>query len=84
MGCARGAVFFCWLLPRLDLRRAGAITAVLVINLIVNLAFFLSHAGFTHCAVPLAMLTMWTVLFAILDTPIRHRSNHAGWRRQAS
>ena len=84
-GAIAAAVLFCWLLPRLELRRAGAIAAVLVINLVVNLAFFLSHQGFTpYYAVPLAMLTMWTVLFAILDTPIRPGSNHAGWRRHAS
>jgi hypothetical protein len=35
--------------------------------LAVNLAFFLSHAGFTrYYAVPFSMLTMWTVLFAVL------------------
>jgi hypothetical protein len=60
-------VLLCVLSARLDLRHPGLIVAILAINLASNMAFFLSHAGFTHYyAVPLAMLTLWTTVFALL------------------
>jgi hypothetical protein len=68
ISCAiAAAVLFHFLSARRELRGAGSIAAVLAVNLAVNLAFFLSHAGFTrYYAVPFSMLTMWTVLFAVL------------------
>jgi hypothetical protein len=40
-------------------------------NLLVNLAFFMSHPVFTpYYTIPIAMLSLWTLLFATL---IPHR-----------
>jgi hypothetical protein len=51
-------------------RRSGARTAGLVVagNLILNLLFFMTHPVFTpYYTVPVAMLSLWTLLFATLD-----------------
>lgn len=50
-------------------RRPGARQAVLVVatNLAVNIAFFITHPVFTpYYTVPVAMLSLWTLLFATL------------------
>jgi hypothetical protein len=48
-------------------RRVAAVTAG---NLLVNLAFFLSHPVFTpYYTVPIAMLSLWSLLFASLLEP---------------
>lgn len=45
------------------------VAAIVTINLVVNLLFFLSHPIFTqYYLMPLAMLSLWTLLFA---TPYR-------------
>jgi hypothetical protein len=50
-------------------RRSGARQAALVVagNLVVNLIFFLTHPVFTpYYTIPVAMLSLWTLLFATL------------------
>jgi hypothetical protein len=49
------------------MRQLAAVTAG---NLVVNLAFFLSHPIFTpYYTIPLAMLSLWSLLFASLIEP---------------
>jgi hypothetical protein len=53
-------------------RPAGVRSAALltVVNLLVNLAFFLSHPVFTpYYTVPIAMLSLWSLMFAYLLRP---------------
>jgi hypothetical protein len=51
------------------IRGAALLTAV---NLLVNLAFFLSHPVFTpYYTVPIAMLSLWSLLFAYLLCPAK-------------
>lgn len=53
-------------------RGNGARQAALLVaaNLLVNLAFFLSHPVFTpYYTIPIAMLSLWTLLFAALMQP---------------
>jgi hypothetical protein len=39
-------------------------------NLLVNLAFFLSHPDYTqYYTIPIAMLSLWSLLFASLMRP---------------
>ena len=53
--------------------RAGGVRQVAFVtagNLLVNLAFFLSHPVFTpYYTVPVAMLSLWSLLFASLLQP---------------
>ena len=52
-------------------RRPGARQAVLVVavNLAVNIVFFLTHPVFTpYYTIPIAMLSLWTLLFVTLAT----------------
>jgi len=49
------------------IRQVAVLTAI---NLLVNLAFFLSHPVFTpYYTVPIAMLSLWCLLFAYLLRP---------------
>ena len=51
---------------------AGARQAALVVagNLVVNVGFFMTHPVFTpYYTVPIAMLSLWTLLFATLSPP---------------
>jgi len=51
-------------------RKPGAKQAVLVVaaNLLVNIIFFMTHPVFTpYYVVPIAMLSMWTLLFVTLS-----------------
>jgi hypothetical protein len=64
------ALAICWtgwiLRSRHDsgIRQLALVTAV---NLLVNLAFFLSHPLFTpYYTVPVAMLSLWSLLFGSL------------------
>lgn len=51
------------------IRRTALVTAG---NLLANLAFFLSHPVFTpYYTIPVAMLSLWTLLFACLMLPAR-------------
>jgi hypothetical protein len=58
-----------WTALILRLRRSG-ITGVAVViagNLVVNLIFFMTHPVFTpYYTIPVAMLSLWTLLFATL------------------
>jgi hypothetical protein len=48
-------------------RQTALVTAA---NLMVNLAFFLTHPIFTpYYTIPVAMLSLWSLLFAALATP---------------
>jgi 4-amino-4-deoxy-L-arabinose transferase-like glycosyltransferase len=48
-------------------RQFRPIVAIIAINLVVNLGFFLSHPVFTqYYLIPLAMLSLWTLMFAPL------------------
>jgi hypothetical protein len=56
-----------WRSNRVVGRQVAAITAG---NLVVNLAFFLSHPIFTpYYTIPLAMFSLWSLLFAFLIEP---------------
>jgi hypothetical protein len=49
------------------IRQIALVTAA---NLLVNLAFFLSHPVFTpYYTIPIAMLSLWSLLFAALMAP---------------
>jgi hypothetical protein len=49
------------------IRQVALVTAA---NLVVNLAFFLSHPVFTpYYTIPIAMLSLWSLLFASLMQP---------------
>jgi hypothetical protein len=61
-------------------RRAGARQAVLVVaaNLVVNIGFFMSHPIFTpYYTVPIAKLSLWTLLFATLTSREAAADNRA-------
>jgi hypothetical protein len=56
-----------------DNARPGApqVARVVALNLAVNIAFFMTHPIFTpYYTIPIAMLSLWTLLFATL--PARH------------
>jgi hypothetical protein len=64
------ALWTIWIL--LSRRRDAARQVALVTagNLLVNLAFFLSHPVFTpYYTIPVAMLSLWSLLFAFLMLP---------------
>ena len=61
-------------------RRPGARQAVLVVaaNLAVNIVFFATHPVFTpYYTIPIAMLSLWTLLFATLALPEAAADNAA-------
>ena len=62
-----------WTALILRWRRGNGIRQVALVtagNLVVNLAFFLSHVVFTpYYTIPVAMLSLWTLLFASLMQP---------------
>ena len=52
-----------------ELRRVR-IAAVVAGNLLLNMAFFMSHPVFTpYYTIPIAMLSLWSLLFASLMQP---------------
>jgi hypothetical protein len=63
-----------WTIWILRLHRGSAIKRAALVtagNLLVNLAFFLSHPVFTpYSTIPIAMLSLWTLLFASLMLPV--------------
>ena len=64
------AAWTIWILR--SRRRNGARQVALVTagNLLVNLAFFMSHPIFTpYYTIPAAMLSLWSLLFAVLMLP---------------
>ena len=62
-----------WTALILRWRRGNGIRQVALVtagNLVVNLAFFLSHPVFTpYYTIPVGMLSLWSVLFALLMPP---------------
>jgi hypothetical protein len=62
-----------WIVLMLRWRRGTEIRQVAVVtagNLLVNLAFFMSHPVFTpYYTIPVAMLSLWSLLFASLMQP---------------
>jgi len=49
---------------------ARSLAIVVAANLLVNLAFFMSHPIFTpYYTIPIAMLSLWTLLFGYLLQP---------------
>jgi hypothetical protein len=62
-----------WTALILRWRRGDSIRQVALVtagNLLVNLAFFLSHPVFTpYYTIPVAMLSLWSLLFASLMQP---------------
>jgi hypothetical protein len=62
-----------WAVLILCLNRGNGIRQVALVaagNLLVNLAFFLSHPAFTpYYTIPVAMLSLWSLLFASLMQP---------------
>jgi hypothetical protein len=60
LGCA-------WAIYALRRRRGGVrpVATIVAANLAVNIAFFMSHPVFTpYYTVPIAMLSLWSLLFA--------------------
>jgi hypothetical protein len=62
-----------WIVFILRGRRGGGIRQVAVVaagNLLVNIAYFISHPAFTpYYTIPVAMLSFWSLLFACLMAP---------------
>jgi hypothetical protein len=62
-----------WTALILRLNRGNGITQAALVaagNLLVNLAFFMSHPVFTpYYTIPVAMLSLWSLLFAGLMQP---------------
>ncbi len=59
-----------FLLGARGLRDIRSVGLLVVLNLVVNLAFFLSHPVFTpYYTVPIAMLSLWSLLFGYLLRP---------------
>jgi hypothetical protein len=61
-----------WIAYALRMRREDGVRRLALIvaaNLLVNLAFFMSHPVFTpYYTIPIAMLSLWSLLFAMLPT----------------
>jgi hypothetical protein len=56
------------------MRQVALVTAI---NLLVNLAFFMSHPVFTpYYTIPVAMLSLWSLLFACLMQPAAAEDDH--------
>ena len=64
---AIAAAWTAWLW-RVDRGRARQVAIVVAGNLAVNLVFFMTHPIFTpYYIIPIAMLSLWTLLFATLN-----------------
>src|SRR4051812_4383150 len=62
---AAGWTAWLW---RFDRGRARQVALIVALNLAVNLIFFMTHPIFTpYYTIPIAMLSLWTLLFATLD-----------------
>jgi len=73
-----------WLL-RVGEGSVRQVALVVAVNLVVNLAFFLSHPIFTpYYIVPIAMLSLWSVSFAWLMQPAQAQQAAAPLREPAS
>jgi hypothetical protein len=59
-----------WILVRHQGSGLRSVAVVTAANLLVNLAFFMSHPLFTpYYTIPIAMLSLWSLLFASLMQP---------------
>ena len=59
--------------------------AVVVLNLVINLIFFMTHPIFTpYYVIPIVMLSLWTLLFATLDHWAPKLAGDVGLPRKAS
>jgi hypothetical protein len=62
--------WICWILRSHRKRGIRQVASVTAANLLVNLAFFASHPIFTpYYTVPIAMLSLWSLLFGSLMRP---------------
>jgi hypothetical protein len=62
--------WICWILRSHSKRSIRQVALVTAANLLVNLAFFASHPIFTpYYTVPIAMLSLWSLLFGSLMRP---------------
>ncbi|MFY9953297.1 hypothetical protein [Bradyrhizobium sp.] len=62
--------WICWILRSHSKRSIRQVALVTAVNLLVNLAFFASHPIFTpYYTVPIAMLSLWSLLFGSLMRP---------------
>jgi hypothetical protein len=76
-----------WIAVILRRYRGNGIRSVAVVtagNLLVNLAFFMSHPSYTqYYTIPIAMLSLWSLLFASLMQPAEAEDDSRGIRGQA-
>ena len=80
------AISFVWTawLWRFDRGRARQVTALVALNLAVNLIFFMTHPIFTpYYIIPIDMLSLWTLLFATLDWHGERAADHAAFPQPA-
>jgi hypothetical protein len=72
LGCA---VFILRTRREDGIRQVALVTAA---NLLINIAFFMSHPVFTpYYTIPIAMLSLWSLLFAALMQPSERRADRA-------
>jgi len=61
------------------------IVAVVALNLVINLIFFMTHPVFTpYYVIPIVMLSLWTLLFATLDHWVPKLADDFGLPQKAS
>jgi len=61
------------------------VTALVALNLAVNLIFFMTHPIFTpYYIIPIDMLSLWTLLFATLDLRGERAADHAAFLKPAN
>ncbi len=67
-----------WAGVALAFNRRKAAATIVAVNLVSNLAFFLTHPIATpYYLMPTAMLSLWTLLFAFLNEPSKANGNGA-------
>lgn len=68
-----------WSIAALGANVRKAAASIVALNIIVNLGFFLTHPISTpYYLMPLALLSMWTLLFSYLNDPNAVASNAGG------
>jgi hypothetical protein len=73
------------LLWRFGRGRARQVTALVALNLAVNLIFFMTHPIFTpYYIIPIDMLSLWTLLFATLDLRGERAADRAAFPKPAN
>ena len=74
-----------WVVAMVRLYKGGTRSVALVtaLNLAVNVAFFMTHPTFNpYYTVPIAMLSLWSLLFASLMRPVESEADSLAGRRQ--